>query len=319
MLEDERGANSRLGARGPSVARRDDRVPRAVTAITWSLSAGTAPETPMAPRIRPSAKSGTPPLPKTNWYPSRAATLPPKSWRALNRASRSWVLAWKAAAALALARAISGVTQSAPSIRSQATRWPGLVHHGDGHPEADLLRLRQSLAMHSMAVVASRHRRASDVCERVMARPRDVVLPRREPRRTAMAVPRPGKHALARPDVEHPAVPRAGEPRPGELALAQRAALVRADVAAGVDVVSGAGQDDAHAVRFHEHAVCPARLRRARRHGPSRTPRRSHVLLQDVGAMEAAHVLPAHLGGLAHGLDGLGLPLGVGQWRSTIW
>src|SRR5438552_3218533 len=44
--------------------------------------------------------------------------------RFVNRSSRSSVDAWNPAAALALARAISGVTQSAPSIRSHAIRWP---------------------------------------------------------------------------------------------------------------------------------------------------------------------------------------------------
>ena len=51
-----------------------------------------------------------------------------------------------------------------------------------------------------------------------------------------------GKRALAGPDVEHPAVPGTGEPGPAELALAQRAASVRADIAAGIELISGAGQ-----------------------------------------------------------------------------
>src|SRR5205807_8324058 len=41
-----------------------------------------------------------------------------------------------------------------------------------------------------------------------------------------------------------------------------------------------------------------------------RSQTRLQLVLQDEGAVEPGHVLPAHLGGLTHGLDRLGLLLG---------
>src|SRR5438874_12121489 len=98
--------------------------PAAASAIAWSWSAGTAPLTPTAPTTWPPSTSGTPPLPKTNSYRPSVATLSAKSRRLVNRSSRSRVVARKPAAALALARAISGVTQRAPSMRSHTIRCP---------------------------------------------------------------------------------------------------------------------------------------------------------------------------------------------------
>src|SRR3954467_13160890 len=43
------------------------------------------------------------------------------------------------------------------------------------------------------------------------------------------------------------------------------------------------------------------------------TESRSQILLEDVRAVQAAHVLPAHLGGLAHLLQRLRAPLGRGR------
>jgi hypothetical protein len=89
----------------------------AAVAMAWSLSAGTAPLTPTAPDDPP--VSHEQPLSAEHELESPSmATVEAKSWRApAKRPSRSPVLARKAAAALALARAISGVIQSAPSIR----------------------------------------------------------------------------------------------------------------------------------------------------------------------------------------------------------
>src|SRR6185369_9445029 len=209
--------------------------PDAATAITWSLSAGTAPETPTAPRSRPSEKSGTPPLPKTNWYPSSAATLPAKSWRALNRASRSWVLDRKAAAALALARAISGVTQSAPSIRWQATRCPASSTTAMATRKPSSSAFASPLSMHSMAVVSVTIVEPPLGCPRVSGHVHEDVVAVDANRVGRNGGATRGKGALARPDIEHPAVPGTGEPGPAELALAQRAASMRADIATGID------------------------------------------------------------------------------------
>src|SRR5690349_1800436 len=48
--------------------------------------------------------------------------------------------------------------------------------------------------------------------------------------------------------VEHPAVPGAGQPRPRELALAERTAPVRTRVGAGIDLLPDPGQDHPPAI-----------------------------------------------------------------------
>src|SRR6266540_2610512 len=81
-----------------------------------------------------------------------------------------------------------------------------------------------------------------------------VALEARSVRRNTGAAP--GKGALSGPDVVDPAVPGAGEAGPVELALAQRAPLVSARVAAGVDLIADPDQDDPCAVdldRSEEH------------------------------------------------------------------
>jgi hypothetical protein len=136
--------------------------PDAVTAITWSFSAGTAPETPTAPRSRPSEKSGTPPLPKTNWYPSRRRHVAAEELRALNRASRSWVARPERGGGIGLGPGDLGRDPERLVHPVAGDQVPGLVHHGDGHQEAHLLRLRQSL-VDALDGGGQRHdRRASD-------------------------------------------------------------------------------------------------------------------------------------------------------------
>src|SRR5712692_6443295 len=115
----------------------------------------------------------------------------------------------------------------------------------------------------------------------------------------------PGEGALSRPHVVNPAVPRAGEAGSAELALAQRTPFVGACIAAGVDPIADPGENDPGAVEFDE----PGLARRHLLEGGGAYFHRLHVLLEDVGAVQTAHVLPAHLGRLAHGIHRLGLLL----------
>src|SRR5215470_190423 len=145
----------------------------------------------------------------------------------------SSVVVRKAAAALALARAISGVTHSAPSMRWHATRCPASSTTAMATRNPRSCAFASPRAMHSRAAVKvmmleppKRERVSWHLHEDLLAV--DAYRVRRD--RCAPC----GKRARARADVEHPAVPGAGESCSAELALAQRTAPVGADVAARV-------------------------------------------------------------------------------------
>src|SRR5439155_6310248 len=186
---------------------------------------------------------GTARLPKTNrWSPS-VATLSAKSWRLANRSSRSSVVAPNAADALAFARAISGVTQSAPSIRSQATRWPASSTTAIATLKPSVCARVKPRSMHSRA-----WRRLSATSRYLD--PDLAVLDGHGVRRHRAAAR--GHEARARPHVVHPAVPGAREPAARQLAFAERAALMDALVVARVDLVVDARQHDARSARVDE-------------------------------------------------------------------
>src|SRR5262245_16430874 len=69
------------------------------------------------------------------------------------------------------------------------------------------------------------------------------------------------EETLTRPHVEHPAVPGTGEPRPGQLALVERTALVGARGRAGVHTLACAHQDHTGPVQFVERAAAHRELR----------------------------------------------------------
>src|SRR5947207_3005393 len=70
-----------------------------------------------------------------------------------------------------------------------------------------------------------------------------------------------GQETLPGAYVVEPTVPGTGELRPGELALAERAALVRARVGARVHPLFDAGQHDARPVDLHELAAARRKVR----------------------------------------------------------
>src|SRR5437762_465523 len=70
-----------------------------------------------------------------------------------------------------------------------------------------------------------------------------------------------GQETLPGAHVVEPTVPRTGEPRPHEPALAERTALVRARVGTRVDALSHAGQHDARPVDLHELAAARRKVR----------------------------------------------------------
>src|ERR1051326_2839292 len=143
------------------------------------------------------------------------------------------------------------------------------------------------------------------------------------------------EQALPRAHVEHPAVPRAGQAVAGETAFAERAAAMRAGVGERMDAVADADEDETrvvgdHEVRrarrdlrqrgradyFHRLASPAAAARTALTDSPRlrlRLALPSHIFLEDVRAMEPAHVLPAHLRRLPHLLERLRLALGRGR------
>src|SRR6266446_5801880 len=118
-----------------------------------------------------------------------------------------------------------------------------------------------------------------------------------------------GQEALPGADVVHPAVPGTGQPRPPEHALTERTALVRAGAAAGVHLVTDSREHDRRAPHLHQLA---ATRREIRQWGGALLGHPLEVFLQHEGAVQAAHVLPAHLGGLTYLVDGFLLPLGRG-------
>src|SRR6266536_2806472 len=73
-----------------------------------------------------------------------------------------------------------------------------------------------------------------------------------------------GHEALSGAHVVEPPVPGTGQPRPRELALAERTALVRARVGAGVHALPDSGQHDARSIDLDELA---AARRHVRQHG----------------------------------------------------
>src|SRR5881409_3055324 len=189
--------------------------PAAASTIAWSLSAGTAPLTPTAPTTWPFSTSGTPPLPKTNSYWPSVATLSAKSIRLVKRSSRSSVVARNPAAALALARAISGVTQSAPSIRSQTTRCPASSTTAIATLKPSASAFLNPRSMHVRA-----RSRVMPLTAAPRARRRLPHAPRRTPRRrharetcTGPCARRTSSHATGTPGACRRACPRsAGHP-----------------------------------------------------------------------------------------------------------
>src|SRR5215467_4636641 len=73
-----------------------------------------------------------------------------------------------------------------------------------------------------------------------------------------------GEEAGAGAHVEHPAVPGAGQSRPCELALAERAATVWAGVGAGIDLLPDPGQDHPHPIDVRQLASARGQLREGR-------------------------------------------------------
>src|SRR5215470_5618989 len=165
--------------------------------------------------------------------------LSAKSWRLPNRSSRSRVVEWKAAAALALARAISGVTQSAPSIRSQTIRCPA-------SSTTAIATLKPSAC--AWATPRSTQARARS---RVSATSGDLHPDVAALDRDGIRVDPPAArrhHTLPGTQVEHPAVPGTREPRAGQSPFAEGAALMRALVAAREHLVTDPREYDAGAV-----------------------------------------------------------------------
>src|SRR6266850_6341535 len=268
--------------------------PAAASAIAWSLSAGTAPLTPTAPTTWPASTSGTPPLPKTNSYWPRVATLSAKSMRLVKRSSRSSVVARKPAAALALARAISGVTHKAPSMRSQATRWPA-----SSTTAMATLKPRASAFLNPRSMHVRAGSRVTPLTAAPRARRRLPHAPCRTARRrrargtcTGPCARRTSSHATGTPGACRTACPRsAGRP------CGRRRRRARAP-----DHRRGRGR------RARPPSPRASAGRPPRR--PAAREWRSRVLFQHVRAVQSAHVLPAHLGRLPHLFQRVCPPLG---------
>src|ERR1700675_3880480 len=64
-----------------------------------------------------------------------------------------------------------------------------------------------------------------------------------------------GQETLSGPNVVQPPVPRTGQPGPGQLALAERTAAVRARVSTYVDALPDAGQHQARTVDLRQLAA----------------------------------------------------------------
>src|SRR5262245_13511635 len=181
------------------------------------------------------------------------ATCDANSWRAPpNRPSRSSVLARNAAAALALARAISGVTQRAPSIRWQATRWPpsSTTATATWKPSSRALAHPRSMHATDCARVSAtsgppgctshfRLPRVSGYLELRNSRSRPRVSGHVQPHVARLDPHGVTRHRVAASrhqtgpgaDVELPAVPRARQPRAAEPSLAEWPPLVGAHLA----------------------------------------------------------------------------------------
>src|SRR5919201_5052922 len=258
--------------------------------MSWSLSAGTAPLTPTAPTTRPVSTSGTPPLPNTNSYWPSVATLSANSMRFVKRSSRSRVVARKPAAAFALARAISGVTQSAPPMRSHTTRCPASSTTAMAtlkpsscarlRPRSTHARARSRVIALTTGPPRSRHFRGAPDTSVRTRRGRET--------RTGRCGRRTSSRAMGTPVARRTACPHsAGRP------CARRRRRGRAPGRRCGRVLRASRPPQ------RAWAVRPSR-RPARQHGSP-----SQLLFQDVRAMQAAHVLPAHLGRLPHLLQRL--------------
>src|SRR5262250_3914216 len=108
-----------------------------------------------------------------------------------------------------------------------------------------------------------------------------------------------GQEARAGAHVEHPAMPGTGQARPRELAFAEGAASVRAGGGAGIDLLPDPGQDHPHPIDVGQRASARGDLREGSRADLHRALS-SQLFLENVRAIEARHVLPAHLRGLSH-------------------
>src|SRR6267142_477619 len=216
------------------------------------------------------------------------------------------------AAVKALAMAISTPVMRAPVIRCRAM----------GYPPSSQTQIVSATPMAlAFASAASRMMRASSSVIRL------TVIIRAIPRRRGSWHVHPdlarldphgigdngaaagGQEALPGADVVHPAVPGTGQPRPPEHALPERTALVRAGAVAGVDLVADTGEHERSAPHLHQLAAARREIREG---GGALLGHRLEVFLQHEGAMQTAHVLPAHLRGLAYLVDGFLLPVGRG-------
>src|SRR5215831_19247525 len=117
-----------------------------------------------------------------------------------------------------------------------------------------------------------------------------------------------GQQASTGAHVEHPAMPGAGQARPRELAFAEGTAPVRAGGGAGIDLLADPGQDHPHPIDVGQLACARGDLREGSR-ADLHQALSSQLFLEDVRAIEARHVLPAHLRGLPHLLHRLVLLL----------
>ena len=165
-------------------------------------------------------------------------------------------------------------------MRSQATRWPAVVHDGDRHPEAQLLRALARPARCRPRACSSderAHRSSTKICSPSIAH--------RVGRHRAAAG---REQALAGAHVEHPAVPRARQPGARHHALR---AAGRSDASTPHSARGPRRRSRTSTSGLPSTSTgygCPGVTSSSAATRISLTGLPSHVLLQDVGAMQAA-------------------------------
>src|SRR3984893_12814273 len=214
------------------------------------------------------------------------------------------------AAVKALAMAISTPVMRAPVIRCRAIGCP---------PSSQTQMVSGTPMALAIASAASRMMRASSSVSRLTVIIRAILhgrgswhvhpdLARLDPDLIGGNGAAPdGQEALPGADVVHPAVPGTGQPRPPEHSLTERTALVRARAVAGVDLVTDTGQHDRRAPHLYQLAAARREIREG---GGPLLGHCLEVFLEHEGAVQTAHVLPAHLRGLAYLVDGFLLSVG---------
>src|SRR5712692_2452462 len=282
---------------------------------TWVSCSPVPPLIPTPPTTSPSTSMGKPPTKIAN-LPGCMAWMPKASFPGRagpdGGALNLWVARRCPAAVKALAMAISTPVMRAPVIRCSAMGCP---------PSSQTQMVSATPMALALASAAFRMTRASSSVSRL------TVIIRAIPRGRGSRHVHPdlagldpdgiggngaatgGQEALPGADVVHPAVPGTGQPRPPEHALAERTALVRAGAVAGVDLVADSGEHDRRAPHLHQLAAARREIREG---GGALLGHRLEVFLQHEGAVQTAHVLPAHLRGLAYLVNGFLLPLGRG-------